>query len=315
MKKVIMTGATGFIGYYLLKELVENQIDVWVICRKENHFFEELIQSTKIHVVKCELSEIKKLPNICSERNFDVFFHLAWEGASGALRNDYNLQMKNAIWTCECIEVAQTMLCSKIVITGTICENQVNQIIADKLYTPSSYYLMAKKYAHEMADVFSFKTDMKMIWCQFYHPVGVFNKKNQIIAGTISKLLNHERLIFGLASELFDIIDVSDLAHAIYIMGEKEMHKNLYMIGSNNPQTLKYYLETLKDIIRPDANMEYGALSTMNLIMQREWLDSSDFELETGFKPQINFFKSVRNMKNWLENESEYDAQKWLFIK
>lgn len=314
MKKVIMTGATGFIGYYLLKELVEKQIDVWIVCRDKNPVLEKISVSAKIHIVKCNLENISMLPYICGERNFDVFFHLAWEGASGPERSAPDIQMKNALWTCNCIESAKKMSCAKIVITGTICEKQVDQIIAEKLYSPSSYYLISKKFAHEMADVLSNKTDIRLIWCQFYHPIGVFNKKNQLISGTIVKLLNHQRLQFGSALGLFDIIDVTDLAHSIFLMGEKNMIKNQYMIGSNNPNPLKYYLEKMRKLIDPEANVEYGSLKTVDLTMKREWFDASDFEMETGFKPKVDFIQSVLEMKAWLENETIYDEEKWSFL-
>ena len=62
-------------------------------------------------------------------------------------------------------------------------------------------------------------------------------------------------------------------------------------------------------------SMEYGSLNTTELVMKREWLDTSDFEAETGFRPQIGFSQSIANMKEWLENEQEYYQNKWTFIR
>ena len=97
-------------------------------------------------------------------------------------------------------------------------------------------------------------------------------------------------------------------------MGEKNMIKNQYMIGSNNPNPLKYYLEKMRKLIDPEANVEYGSLKTVDLTMKREWFDASDFEMETGFKPKVDFIQSVLEMKAWLENETIYDEEKWSFL-
>ncbi len=315
MKKALITGATGFVGYYLLKELLNNHVEVWAICRGNSPSFGLLSSSKKLHIIECSLDDIRTLPEICPERDFDAFFHIAWDGAAGPARADYCAQMKNTLSTCQCIEVAKEMRCAKVVVTGTICEKQVAQMVTDKLYPPSSYYLMAKSHAHEMADVISHRLGIKLVWCHFYHPIGVFNKTNQIIAGTILKMLNGERLSFGPATGLFDVIDVSDLARALFIMGEKELSKDCYMIGSGDPKPLRYYLDTVKDIVAPEAVMEYDSLNTTELVMKGEWLDTSEFEAETGFRPQIGFSQSITDMKEWLENEQEYYQNKWTFIR
>lgn len=313
MKKVFITGITGFVGYHLLQEMRKNNVEVWALCRPENKDFEILKSIKGIHTIEGELESISKLPVICNERGFDAFYHLAWSGASGSLRYDYKTQLSNVKWTCDCVEAARQMRCGKIIITGTICEKQCDAIEQQTSFITSSYYLMAKRYANAMVKCIAKQIGIPLIWCRFYHPIGVFNKKEQIMAGTVQKLLKQEEPKFGLAQGLFDVIDVRDLAYALYLMGEKQLIEDTYFVGSNKPKILKAYLEQIRHIVNPGINMHYGAVRTFDLPMKKEWLDVSPLCAETGFMPTYEFEESIREMKKWLKNEREYDSEKWIF--
>lgn len=312
MQKAVVTGATGFIGYHLIRELLGKDVEIWAVGRKGSKDLESMQVVKGIHTIACGLENILALPEICSKRNFDIFYHLAWSGASGILRSNYDVQMSNVGWTCDCVQVAKQMQCKKIIVTGTVCEKQCDAIEKQKIFLPSSYYLLAKKYAGAMAKCIAKRIGIPLVWCQFYHPVGIFNKKEQLIANTIQKLLWHEPLKFGRAQGLFDVVDVRDLAHAMYLMGENELLEDTYFVGSGNPLELMVYLEMAKSMIDQTAFMQYGELDTIELPMERAWLDSLPFQRETGFTPIFAFTDSVEAMRQWLENEEYYDSKKWL---
>lgn len=313
MKKVFITGVTGFIGYHLLKELHEKGVEVWTLCNKDNTNYNDLRKVVGVHIVEAGLEDMLSIPEICKEREFDAFYHLAWKGASGKLRGSYATQIQNIKWTCDCVETAKLLKCKKIIVTGTVCEKQCEAIGRQQNFYSSSYYLFAKKNANDLARSISKKVDIPLIWCLFYHPIGIFNKKEQLIANTIYKILNQENIEFGRATNLFDIIDVRDLAIALRIMGEKNLSHDEYYIGSGTPKLLKEYLEIVRKLIDASAYMNYGAINTVDLPMKLEWLDVLPFQKEVNFTPKISFEKSIIDMKRWMENEDKYNYEKWLF--
>ncbi len=87
MKTAILTGATGFVGYALLKELIRNNIQVYVLCRPQSLHRNRLNGITGITVIEADLEnweDITELPR------GDVFYHLAWESG----RNHFDIQCK-----------------------------------------------------------------------------------------------------------------------------------------------------------------------------------------------------------------------------
>lgn len=78
MKKVIITGVTGFIGYHLLRELREKGVEVLALCRPDNKDIDQIKKLDHVHVAACGLEQIRQLPELCAEREFDAFYH--WRG-------------------------------------------------------------------------------------------------------------------------------------------------------------------------------------------------------------------------------------------
>ena len=60
MKRVLVTGATGFLGKYLVEELINNGYEVVAQGRKEN-ILNNLKEQYKVNILKCSLNEIKNI--------------------------------------------------------------------------------------------------------------------------------------------------------------------------------------------------------------------------------------------------------------
>lgn len=311
IKKVIMTGATGFIGYHLLRYLLDKNIKIWVILREDSQEIEMLQKIPNINVIICSLDNISQIDDICDERYFDVFFHLAWEGASGELRLQYKLQMDNAKWTAGCVEAAKKLGCKKIVVTGTVCEKQMDEIVHNKTFVRASNYLLAKDFARTMSFNMSKFFDIPLIWCQFYHPIGVFNKKNQLITNTVEKMLKNETLVFGSCESLFDIINVNDLVYGMYLLADKVKISNTYYIGSGDIRRLKDYLLSIAEIIGTKSKITFGDTTKDDLLIDEDWLSLYRIQRDTGYEPHWNFENSILELTAWLSDEDKYNLERW----
>lgn len=300
MKKVIVTGATGFIGCHLIQRLIKENIEIYALCRPDSQNVKRLTGLRNCHIVYADWRNYEDMIHKLHKNEFDVFYHLAWEGASGERRSSYEVQVSNILFTCNMLNVASQIKCKKFVCTGTICENQVCEINSKKQFMHSSYYLMAKKTAYHFARNICRECGLKLVWCTFYHPVGKYNKKEQLIANTIYKMLSDKELKFGNAREWFDIIAVQDLCEGLYLAGKYNLRKDRYFIGSGNPRILYSYLEEIREIIKPDADMQYGSLKTNDISMRKEWLEIRPFQIETGYIPKYSFYDAVCDTRDWI---------------
>jgi nucleoside-diphosphate-sugar epimerase len=304
MKKAIVTGGTGFIGVHLINELISNDVEVFAICRSDSDNLYRLNDISGVKIIECDLAGIKKLPYILQARNFDTFYHLAWQGASGKLRTDYQVQQNNASICCDMAAAAKELGCKKIVATGTVYEELCDSILCSDTFRTPSFYLLSKKYAHEMLLQLTLKLGIDFTWCTFFHPIGKYIKPEQMMSYTISCLLKGESPTFGKAQEPYDIVAVEDIAHGLMLAGERKLPKRQYYIGSGSPKRLHTYLEMAQALLNPNLPLGIGTRPDDGLRFNFDWFDCSEFQKDTGYVARVNFEDAIINTAEWI-NEME----------
>ena len=120
MKKVIVSGANGFVGGAVVEELLANGISVVALVHdpKTCRFKE----TEQLKIYKFSLENAWDVKDILKEEQAEVFYHFAWMGSAGPARADTALQLQNAQWTVDCLRMAKEAGCTRFVCAGSIME-------------------------------------------------------------------------------------------------------------------------------------------------------------------------------------------------
>jgi nucleoside-diphosphate-sugar epimerase len=287
MTSAIVTGATGFVGAHLVKELQECGVEVTAFCRKGSANLSRL--PPKTHV---EYSS-EKLPSA------DVFYHLAWQDASGPGRADPMTQIGNAELTLRLLDLTSKLGCAKFVALGTVYENLSSQVTSSGAFGGSDFYILSKAYAHTMSDKYARKLSLDYTWCTVCHPIGEYVKVEQMLASVISRLLNGEPVNFGQGAEYYDIVAVEDLARGLRLAGYRNAKRREYFIGSGQPRTLREYLTEVKRILKVKTLILFGARPDDDLHFDKSWFDIAPLSADTGYTPAISFDEAVVRTANY----------------
>jgi nucleoside-diphosphate-sugar epimerase len=263
MKTAYISGAYGFIGSYLAKELSENGVEVTSLRRGE-------------------------LP----EKPADVFYHLAWECATGLGRSDPFTQLHNVEITLRTITDAYLSGCKKFVALGTIYE----KLALPEKFGNADFYVLAKRHAHETADRLAKKLGIDFVWTTVCHPVGNGIKPEQMIAQTVRDLLDGNPPQMGPADTWYDIVSVRDLALGLRLVGDYKLPGREYFIGSGDPRILKNYLTQLPEILGVSTKINLGARPDDGLRFRNEWFDISPLKNDTGYNPKVTFGEAIKDV-------------------
>lgn len=71
MKKAIVTGATGFIGKFLVRELVKQNVEVIAVVRRGTKNL-NTINALPVKIVECNIADYHMLPDMIADRDIDV---------------------------------------------------------------------------------------------------------------------------------------------------------------------------------------------------------------------------------------------------
>jgi len=295
MSKIVITGATGFIGSNLIRVLLQFGHEVIAIVRDEKKIPVEFINYSKFQYFGCELSNVSKLKSSIFE-NTDVLYHLAWDGASGNKRSSVSLQLDNIKNSIEVYRFAIDKNIKKFVSIGTIAENFTETKDISLIKTRNFIYPLSKKYLQGILLNFSNSEPISTIWCTLCGVYGESDTTDNIVNKTIINLLNNETPKFGPATQWFDFVHINDCIKALYLIGMNHNTSNHYYIGSGNPRKLRFYLEIIKQKINPDVVMQYGYYEDDGVHYKKEWFNINNLVADFNFKPEIDFTDGIERI-------------------
>lgn len=105
--RIVITGATGFIGSNLAKLFLKKGAEVFVLVRPESTHLDVLPKDEKLHVVSCGLSNVRDCVSYIKEA--DAFFHLAWGGVNRQEIDSPEVQAKNVAGSLDCIRAGESI--------------------------------------------------------------------------------------------------------------------------------------------------------------------------------------------------------------
>jgi len=294
VRKAIVTGANGFIGSWLIKELIKYNIEVIAVVRNKESNIDAIPENVRI--VYCELELISDLVDLVCDRDIDVFYHLAWGGSGGNYRSNYKIQLLNSGYACDCAVVAKKLNCKKFICTGTITEKIAENILSIDVKAENTIYGIAKHTTHCLLDVACKNLQLPYVWARLSNIYGGNNSTGNIISYTINELQKGNRPIFSKAEQPYDLMYVKDTAKALYLLGEKETNENCYFVGSGKPRILKEYLILIRDIYGNGADIGLGERPEDGLKYNMDWFDTSDLKRDTGFEVLNTFEYNIREV-------------------
>lgn len=299
MKKVIVTGANGFIGTHLVHELVHSGYAVTAIVKENTPT--TLIEGDNVDIVVCDLSDLASLAEKIN-MGYECFYHLAWIGSAGPARVDYSLQLSNVQYTCAAVEVAKKLGCQRFVGAGSIMEDESNVYVPCNASKPGGGYIYstAKLTAHYMAKCHANTLGIEFCWGKISNAYGRGDTTGRFMHYLIGKLLRGEDCDLTSGTQLYDFIYVTEVARAFRYIGERGKTNNSYYIGSLQPQPLRKFVTEARNIISPNVNLNFGVVDFNGIEMDRCYFNALPLKEDTEFENSISFKEGIVQYADWL---------------
>ena len=303
MKKIAITGPTGAIGIALINECITQGIEVYALCRKNSKRVHNIPHSELVHIVECDLSDIKKLSIDNEMKECDAFYHLGWAATIGDGRNDMSLQLQNVQYTLDAVELAEKLGCNVFIGAGSQAEygRYEGKLDANVHTFPENGYGIAKLCAGQMSRIECQKRNIRHIWTRILSVYGPYDGEMTMISSAIRKLLNGEVPALTKGEQQWDYLYSEDAAKALFLLGDKGIDGKIYCIGSGKVQPLIEYIKIMRNEINPKASLGIGEIPYAPKQVMYLCADITELTNDTGFQPQIDFTEGIRKTIDWIK--------------
>lgn len=298
MKIAVVTGANGFVGSAVVKELLSNNYKVYAVVR--NNHSDRLSDLDNVEIVNCELSDIDSLPGQITEK-CDVFYHFAWSGSAGKDRANTRLQLDNVQWSVESIRAAKKLGCSRFVFAGSIVEKECLAAAYTGGNRPGLGYIYGggKVAAHILCSSVAAAEGIDLLWGEITNAYGVGEVSPRLVNSTIRKCIAGVSPEFTAGTQNYDFVYIDDVARAFRLIGENGKPFTSYVIGSSVAKPLKEFLLEMKDAIAPELPFKFGDVPFTGIDLPLSDFDCRKTEEDTGFKAGISFAEGCRRTFEW----------------
>lgn len=295
MKKILITGSSGFIGSHLLDDLLAKNNEILCISRQES-----LIKK-KVLYIKSDLDLIDRDVNAIKEFKPEIVFHLAWEGIPNfsSINSTRNILISIKFLSI----INQIKSVKKIIITGTCLEYEKydGECNEDENVNPTSWLAFSKKYIYEYSRKLFLENNKDLFWIRLFYVYGPKQRDDSLMPYIIRNLKNNKKPIIKNLNSSNDFIYISDVINGLSSLVTINAQPGIYNFGSG-------YLTSVAQILNQlQKNMIDKNLTKLRLDPFQKYVETSKGFYANNNKAinQLNWHPEI-NIKLGLKNIIEF---------
>ena len=338
--RILITGASGFIGSFIVEEALNRGFETWAAVRKSSS--KAFLQDERIHFIELNLSSEAELKQQLKDIQFDYvvhaagvtkclhkedFFRINTEGTKNLVRAllDLHMPLKRFVYI------------SSLSIMGAIREEQPYKEIRERdKAKPNTAYGKSKLEAEQWLVSLNKeleKKNEKLLPYVILRPTGVYGPRERDYFMMAKSIQSHTDFAVGFKQQDITFVYVTDVVQAVFLAMEKGQTGRCYFLSDGEV----YQSSTFSDLIRKELGNpwwiritaplwllriitfcgEYighmtGKVTALNndkynIMKQRNWrCDINPARQELGYEPQVKLEEGVRRSIAW------YKKNKWL---
>ncbi len=333
MKKILVTGSAGFIGYHLTKTLLKNGFEVTGIDNLNNYYdpnlkahrldeIDDFINKSnlgdKYRFLKIDISDFNQLNSLFKESDFDVVYNLAAQaGVRYSIENPMAYVQSNLVGFANVLECCRTYNIGHLVFASSSSVYGMNRkqpfSVGDFTDYPVSLYAASKKSNELMAYSYSHLYKIPCTGLRFFTVYGPYGRPDMAYFKFADAINNGKSIDVynnGIMKRDFTYIDdiVEGLLKVQSILPDDKENKisgakapfKIFNLGNNKPVNLIDFIEIIGSALNKDVKKNMLPMQAGDVL--ETYADIDDLFDEIGFKPLTSIEKGISHFVTWYKS-------------
>jgi len=315
-KKVLVTGAGGFIGSHLIERLIDLGADVKGFARynsRNDWGLLEIIPSQKLDSLQIISGDLQDYDAVFSAvRDVDVIFHL---GSLISIPYSYirprDTIENNILSTLNILTAARDLGVEKVVHTSS------SEVYGTALYVPidekhplqgQSPYSASKIGADKIAESFYCSFDLPVATIRPFNTYGPRQSARAIIPTIITQAIEQEKIKLGSLFPTRDYTFVKDTVNGFISTAEsKSSIGEVINIGSNFEISMGDLAQRISSLLNKDIEItqDSSRVRPLKSEVKRLWCDNAKAKRLLGWEPQVSLDEGLKETIEWISENKK----------
>lgn len=295
MKKILVTGASGFVGRHSLRILVDHGFDVHAVTSRK---ITPALSGCRWHMV--DLLEPVQIKNLLKGVKPAYLLHFAWDVTPG----EYWTSTNNFSWVQASLELLhnfQEQGGQRVVMAGTCMEYDWNHGYCREFMTPkvpATTYGICKHSLQVMLEAYSRETGISSAWGRVFFLYGPYEYPVRLVSSVVRSLLRGEPARCTHGNQIRDFLYVKDVADAFVALLESNISGPVN-IASGQPVTINFVIDEISRQIGRTDLIEFGAVNPPEHEPEVLFGDIQRLSNEVGWYPKYSLECGLQHTINW----------------
>lgn len=287
--KVLITGATGYIGSQLVIYLVRMGVKVHVVTRLGSSL--SLLTEVKDEIaIHQHDGSTEGLIKIIREAAPDIIFHLASQFLAQHEPKDVaGLISSNVLFSTQLLEAMVVTGVKRIVNTGTSWQHFKNES-----RRPVNLYAATKQAFEDILDYYSDAQDIQAITLVLFDTYGPNDPRKKFISLLWESQASQKPLPMSPGQQMLDLVHIDDVIDAFFKAGERlltvKLRHERYGVSSGRPMQLKELVREFEIVTGSSVPILWGERSYRPREVMTTWTDYSQLP---HWQPKHDFASEV----------------------
>jgi len=295
MKRVIVTGAGGFIGKHTIELLVARGYEVHAVCRNR-------VPESNIGVFwhQIDLQNVSEIMDLIKSVRATHLLHLSWYTKPG----EYWTSIENYNWVQTSLQLFRSFYeygGSRVVAAGSCMEYDWGKGGYFTEESPPSYsapYAACKNHLRGLLESYSNQTGLSSAWGRIFFLYGPNEKQGRLVSSVINSLLLGQDALCSHGNQIRDFLYVEDVANAFACLLDSDVLGTVN-ISSGQPIRLKEIILEVARELDADRFVKLGAISVQSNESPIVVGNNTRLLNEVGWRPQYDLQEGLQKTIQW----------------